>query len=590
VGFFDEYHAAMFGPGWKTSPRRYAVAVDEHVKIPLRDGVKLDAIVFRPQDSGRFPAILGFHCYHPAAQVGPIKPTAISTAEWRHRGQERTNASLEAGDPRFFAERGYVHVICNARGTGDSEGLWHAFGPTEVEDCAEVIAWMAAQPWCDGNVGMFGVSYFARIQYLVAQLQPPALKALFCPWAGTDYYRDTIYRGGILSWKWPVGWSATSLTYARCRPYNHTREGWGEEEWRRRIAERLADEDIRAVPELVRILRAPEEGVHPFVVDLLLHPTWDAFWEVRAVDYQRIAIPAYVGGDWGIYGHHLPGAFRSWERLKTPKKLLVGPPYYLDRPLYQMHFEALRWFDYWLKGMETKILQEEPIELFLMGAGSWIQAQEWPLPQTRFTPFFLHEGGLLSEREHWAYEGSDSFEDSPWMRGELFYATPPMVEETDVVGPILLKLYAATTDTDIHWNITLYAIDPGGQRRVLTKGWLKGSHRELDVAQSKPWEPIYTHRRAEPLTPGAIYEYAIKVIPTAFRFAPGWRIGLRISGADAEPENPQELMGVGSLSRAGVSRVTVFHNPEYPSYLLLPIVAGNRVNTYFSGGQWPRRA
>lgn len=176
------------------------------------------------------------------------------------------------------------------------------------------------------------------------------------------------------------------------------------------------------------------------------------------------------------------------------------------------------------------------------------------------------------------------------MRGELYYTSPPMVEETDVVGPILFKLYAATTDTDIHWNITLYAVDPSGQRRVLTKGWLKGSHRELDLTQSKPWEPIYTHRQAEPLEPGAIYEYAIKVIPTAFRFAPGWRIGLRISGADAEPENPQELMGVGSLSRAGVSRVTVFHNSEYPSYLLLPIVAGNRVNTYFSGGQWPRRA
>jgi putative CocE/NonD family hydrolase len=324
---------------------------------------------------------------------------------------------------------------------------------------------------------MFGVSYFARIQYLVAQLQPPSLKALFCPWAGTDYYRDTIYRGGILSYKWPVGWSEPSLYYANCRPYNHTLAEVGEERYRELLAERLEDEDIRAVPELVKILETPEQGVHPFVVDLLLHPTWGEFWEVRAINYDKIEVPAYAGADWGIYGHHLSGAFRSWERLKTPKRMLVGPPYYLDRPLYQLHFEALRWFDQWLKGIDTKIMERKPVELFIMGANTWKEADQWPLPETEFTPFYLHEDGVLSEREHWAYEGSDSFEDSPWMRGELTYSTPPLVEETEIVGPVMLKLYAATTDIDINWNITLLAIDPAGDHQVLTKGWLKGSHR-----------------------------------------------------------------------------------------------------------------
>ena len=590
MGFFDEYQGSTFGLNWKVSPHKFQVEIEEHVKIPMTDGIMLDAIIFRPRDSGRFPALLGFHCYNPMAQVGPIKPTAISTAQWRHAGQERTNASIEAGDPRFFAQRGYVHVICNARGTGQSDGLWHAFGPQEVADCYQVIEWMASQPWCDGNIGMFGVSYFARIQYLVAQLQPPSLKALFCPWAGTDYYRDTIYRGGILSYKWPVGWSETSLHYAHCRPYNHTLAEVGEERYRELVAERLEDEDIRAVPELVKILETPEQGVHPFVVDLLLHPTWGEFWEVRAINYDKIEIPAYAGADWGIYGHHLSGAFRSWERLKTPKRMLVGPPYYLDRPLYQLHFEALRWFDQWLKGIDTKIMERKPVELFIMGANTWKEADQWPLPETEFTPFYLHEGGILSEREHWAYEGSDSFEDSPWMRGELTYSTPPLVEETEIVGPVMLKLYAATTDIDINWNITLLAIDPAGDHQVLTKGWLKGSHREIDMNQSKPWEPIYTHRKSDPLTPGDIYEFAIKIVPTAFRFSRDWRIGIRISGADAVPRNPQELMGVGSLTRARISRVTVFHSSEHPSYLLLPITAGNRVNTYFSGGKWPARA
>jgi putative CocE/NonD family hydrolase len=113
----------------------------------------------------------------------PIKPTAISTAQWRHPGQERTNASLESGDPLFFARRGYARIICNARGTGKSEGKWQFLGPQEVQDVCEVIEWMAGQPWCDGNVVMFGVSYFSQIQLLVAQFNPPQLEP---PWAITS--------------------------------------------------------------------------------------------------------------------------------------------------------------------------------------------------------------------------------------------------------------------------------------------------------------------------------------------------------------------------------------------------------------------
>jgi len=207
---FEEYKGAMFSSKWKTSARRYAFTVERGVKISMKDGVRLSCDIWRPEAVGKFPAILGFHCYHAGGQTGPIKPAAISTAQWRHPGQERTNASLEAGDPVFFARRGYVHAVCNARGTGASEGLWDFSGPQEVQDVYEVIEWLAAQPWCDGNVVMFGVSYFAWIQLLVATLNPPHLKALFCPWGSTDFYQDFCYRGGILTYKWPIGWSARS--------------------------------------------------------------------------------------------------------------------------------------------------------------------------------------------------------------------------------------------------------------------------------------------------------------------------------------------------------------------------------------------
>src|SRR3990172_6356193 len=198
----------MFGPKWKASERKYGVLADRDVKITLSDGVKLSCDIWRPDGKGKFPAVLGFHCYHSAGQTGPIKPAAISTAQWRNPGQERTNASLESGDPMFFARRGYAHVVCNSRGTGKSEGLWQFFGPQEHKDCYEIIEWLAKQPWCDGNVVMFGVSYFAIVQLFVAPLKPPSLKALFCPWGATDLYRDLVYRGGLFAPLWSIGWAA----------------------------------------------------------------------------------------------------------------------------------------------------------------------------------------------------------------------------------------------------------------------------------------------------------------------------------------------------------------------------------------------
>lgn len=492
---FEEFKGAMFSPTWKTSERKYGVLCQRDVKVPMSDGVKLSCDLWRPDSKGKFPVVLGFHCYHAAAQTGPIKPAAISSAQWRSPGQERTNASLESGDPIFFARRGYAHAVCNARGTGNSEGKWDFTGPQEVKDAAEVIEWLAAQPWCDGNVVMFGVSYFAWIQLFVAQLNPPHLKAIFCPWGSTDFYRDFVYHGGIFNYGWPIGWSQTSLTYGNVRPESWSLKHMGEEGFRNAIAKLLEDQDIKFVPELLAILKNPLEGVNPFLVDLALHPTYDEYWQERTVDYTKIKIPAYIGGDWECFGIHLGAAGRSWENLKGPKKLIFGPPIYLDRPLYQLQHEAIRWFDYWVKGVNTGIMDEPRVHAFVMNANEWKTGNDWPFPETKFTPFYLHEYGLLNEHEHWSYEGSDSFEDSPWMRGSLKYVTPPLVENTEVVGPIMLKLYAATTDIDVHWIISLLEVDQDGKERLLTKGWLKGSHRQLDMEKSKPWEPNYTHTK-----------------------------------------------------------------------------------------------
>ena len=584
---FDEFKGAMFSPKWKASERKYDVIVERAVKVPMGDGIKLSCDIFRPDSKAKFPAILGFHPYHQAAQTGPIKPNAMSGAQWMHPGQENTNAPVESGDPNFFVRRGYVHVVCNARGCGKSEGKWQFAGKREVQDVYETIEWMAAQPWCDGNVAMFGVSYFAWIQLFAATTQPPHLRCIFCPWGSTDFYRDFVYRGGFLSWRFPVAWRLTSLANGNVRPENHTKKELGEKGYQAAIAKMLEDEDIKARPELVEILRNPEFSRNPFAVDLILHPLYDKFWKERTVDYSKIKVPAYIGSDWECFGLHLPAAFRSWEKLKVPKKMIIGPPLYLDRPLYQLQHEAVRWFDHWMKKMETGIMDEPPVRLFIMGTNDWKESNEWPLPETKWTPFYLHENGLLFEHEHWPNEGSDSFEDSPWFRGSLKYVSPPMVENTEVVGPIVLKLFTSTTDTDIFWIVSLLEIDPQGKERILTKGWMRGSHRELDLKNSKPWLPVYTHTKPEPMVPDKIYEMDIPIVATGNMFKAGSRIGLKLSCVDDKPANPLEQLGCGSLARNAVSRITVYHNEDNPSYLLLPITIGNILSTFISGGKFP---
>jgi putative CocE/NonD family hydrolase len=193
----------------------------------------------------------------------------------------------------------------------------------------------------------------------------------------------------------------------------------------------------------------------------------------------------------------------------------------------------------------------------------------------------------LSEHEFWPNEGCDSFEDSPWMRGDRKYCSPPMVENTEVAGPIMLKLYASTTDTEIIWIISLLEIDPEGNERLLTKGWLRGSHQEIDVEKSKPWEPYRPHDNPKDLAPGEIYEFDITLVPTANLFKAGSRIAVKISSVDDAPTNPLELIACGSLRRQSVSRITLYRNADYPSYLLLPITKGNILQTYMSGGKYP---
>ena len=488
---------------------------------------------------------------------------------------------MESGDPTFFARRGYVHAVFNVRGTGNSGGFYQLMGPVEIQDVCALIDWLAAQPWSTGDVGMFGVSYFARLAKAVAAAGPKPLKAVFAPFAGTDDYRQRSYHGGILGHGFLAHWRH-SLHRPRYRSLY--KEMIGEESYKQAVERAMRDEEIMAVPVLREALENPDAGTNPLVVDVVVNPFDGPFWHMRSANDEKATIPGYLGACWGNYGLHLPGAFTAWKHWKGPKKMVIGPGVYLDRPLYQYQDESLRWFDFWLKGVKNGIMDEPPIRCFIPPTGEWKSMGDWPPPEARWITFYLHKDGVLSEHELWPGEGADSFDESNFEHGSLTYATPLLVENTEVLGPSVLTLYMSSTDTEALLFVTLLLVDRDGKEHELTRGWLRASQRRLRD-DSEPWEPVLAHDGREPLEPGKVYELRIPIVPTARLFQAGERIAIRIKGADDEPpSNSLEAITRNHVRRPRPARITIHHDESHSSHVDLPVTRGNLIGTFFSGG------
>lgn len=569
----------MFSVNWHLSQREHDVVVERGIDIPVDDGIVLKADVYRPKSAGTFPVLFAASPYSLDAQTAPMMPVGFTYPR----------AWLESGDPNFYVRRGYVMVIATIRGARGSSGYFGNIEPSPeaVQDMYQAIAWLSRQPWSSGKVGMLGASYFSLLAKRVAALDPPALGAIFAMYGLSDGYRDFYYHGGIYAHSFFEYWHRRQNPFLNTR--NTLREKWGSERYEAAIAAALADVEIRVDAHLVAALRNPDVGHAPPVNEITLQPLDSPFYRERAVDFSRKPkIPGYFGADWGLYGIHLAGDIRAYENWSGPRRLTIGPPLYLDRPIYQYHYESLRWFDHWLKSNDTGMMDEPPVQLFIEGTAEWKTAGDWPVPNTLWTPFYLHADGLLSEHEFWPSEGFSAYEDSTFHRGQLKFWTPAFVEMTELCGPVVLNLYGATTADEVLWFVSLLHCDAKGVERVVTRGWLRGSQRALDLEKSKPWRPYHKHTHREPLEPNRIYEFNIEVNPIGIQIKPGERLGIRIKSADNETaENIIEHMAMGHLSRMAGSRVSVHHNSECPSHLLLPITRGNVIGTFISGGKLP---
>lgn len=548
------------------------MSAEHDLFVAMRDGVRLAVDVYRPAGDGPFPALLALSPYGKGKQA--LQPVSQPPASplW--------DGGVEAGDPRFLTANGYVHVIADCRGVNKSEGEYRGWmSKQEAEDGYDLVEWIAAQPWCDGNVGMVGISYFGTIQLHVAAEKPPHLKAIM-PWnAVADFYREATHHGGIVQ----TFFFDLYTRSTRGNPVAVTAEEHSADEHDRLVEERKADPDLRMYTTLWNVVDNPV--TNPSFFDVLMHPLDGPFyWERSAYTlYDKIDIPFYTRSGWWAYAHmHLVGAFQHFNGIDAPAKLEIDRPVDEERPLARAYDEeVVRWYDHWLKGVDTGVLDEPPLRLFVMGSNTWRRENEWPLARTEWTEFHLRAwGGLTVEAEH-LDESSDEFLQQPLSEtteiAEVAFTTEPLEADTEVIGPASLRLHAAIDQEDTNWIVVLDDVDPAGKARELTRGFLKASHRELDESRSTAWAPYHPHLRAQPVEPGAVTEYAIALSPTANLFRRGHRIRLRVTALDYRG-NPRPAPGVSQVHypwhvcSSRTTRHTVFHDTKRPSRLLLPII------------------
>jgi predicted acyl esterase len=546
-----------------------AILVEKDVAVPMRDGAELMADVFRPEASGeRVPAILNLGPYQ-KDKLWVVPPALEETQnDWMN---------WETVNPDWWVPRGYACVRVDGRGTGKSQGQSEPWSFAESIDFYDAIEWAAAQPWCNGKVGLSGISYFAINQWFVANHQPPSLKAMI-PWEGfADIYRDALYLGGILN-VFMTNWFTAHLMHHK----------------------------------LGRASQSMPDRWKVNTLDLWLSNNLDSGALCGAqADWDRITVPFLSVGNWTGFGLHLRGNTEAFMRAASKhKKLRIHTgshvhPFYTE----EGRQDQLRFFDHWLKGVDNGVMDEPPVKLAIRhGADKieWRHEQEWPLKRTQWTKFYFdlpkedgapeYSARLVRENpkgasarsyvtSHLGTMGSTSAASSQVMGGGgirpnmgVALETPPMDADMEVTGPLAASFWVSSASEDMDLFLTLRHFDAQGNEIMETgqqgapvpvaKGWLRVSHRELDPDKSTPWRPYHAHKRRLYLKPGEIVKVDVEIWPTSMVFAKGHRLRLDVQPRDGV--GSQGYMHYHADYNTGAN--TIHAGGKYESYLLLPVI------------------
>jgi hypothetical protein len=522
------------------SQPRYGMIFEEDVPIRVRDGTVLRADVYRP-DAGmeRFPVLMSLSAYQKA--LDRILP------------HEAPFTHVERPEPAWWTARGYVVVFVDTRGTGTSPGQSDIWSMQEARDYYDAIEWAADQSFSTGKVGLVGVSYYAITQWNVASLQPPSLTTIV-PWEGwADLYRDSVFHGGVFNQGF----------YGR----------WWLDVRGKQLLENTRASNSAALS---------EDLIYNFLAHHMDSPWWD---EVKSrAQFDQITVPLYSSGNWQGWNHHLRGNIDGYVRSASAhKKLQIHTGGHTDA-FYsdEGKIEMLRWYDYWLKDIDTGIMDEPPVKLCIRSGEeecSWRFENEWPLARTQYTRYYLtnEPAGVVDDALH-----DVRLSDSPPRReGELSYAsgpeaysranrrlptisftTEPLVSDVELTGHINLVMWVSSETDDMDVFAYLRKLSPDGSVTTATRGVLQVSHRKLDPNLSTPYRPHHTHDEEQKLTPGEVVPVEVEIWATSMLFEAGSRIRLDVNAHD----------GAHYFAAYNLGENTVYTGGDRASYVLLPIV------------------
>jgi hypothetical protein len=614
----------------------YDVMATKDVMVPMRDGVRLATDVYLPcgrdgrQLAGRLPVLL---CRTPYDKAGSRPDPEVLLENPPAPPSPEVVA-------RRFAARGYAVVIQDTRGRFASEGAWRMMtddGPDGYDTCA----WICQQPWSNGRIGMYGVSYVGGTQHAAAMAGAPGLATVTPTDAMSNMGYQSLRNAGAFELRF-WNWLFVEAGHGSRQAQDPATKAMLAEMARNR---RYYLQQLPTLRGTTPLKHAPE--YEDYLVEAMQHGCNDEFWaQNNIIDHGHLYkdIPVYLQGGWyDSWGGNTTANYRVLsQQLKSPVYLIMGPwthgqqatsahgqvSFGADAAISDVVAWRAEWFDRWLKDEQNSVGRAAPfatpVRIFVMGTGDgsrtparqlnhggyWRDEHEWPLARTRYTPYYAHEGGLLSPRLSTDEDSSTSYDFDPrdpvptiggnlsstwgialpggwdqrggdhiwnWpkpiplsaRRDVLVFQTEPLEADLEVTGELEVKLWASSSALDTDFTAKLIDVYPpspdfpGGFDLNLEDGIIRARFRESLAEETL-------------MTPGEVYEFTIKLYPTSNVFKKGHRVRLDISSSnfprfDVNP-NTGEPLALGR--RMAVATNTVFHDRRRPSHIILPVIPG----------------